>query len=699
MNRLSVVVAVLSAVSCVCGKPCTTSADCGSPGYCEVSLGVCVLPDGGTGGGAAGGAAAGGGVTGGGGGGSTGGGGGSAGGTAPTLTKLNWESPDGGPTALAALPLVVTTLPLSFDAGPSLTAVVTAPDGGSTNVTLLAGPAGRYGSTSPTLTDGTWRAYVGSGGVDASVAFVVDRTAATVQLFVEPHPARDGWEVDSVMPDGWKKDELALVQVEASEPVVVRPQDFMNPGVAAAAGCVRVCATGKSCSCFSVDLAVQPMPAPRGTVTVTLKPVADALGNMSANATTMVEVTRWKWMQQVVTGASTVVSAPVLTSSGRVVVAGFAGSTGQVLAFEPTGALVWGSLDGGAAVTAGPVVGSQGIYVATQEGNNSSIVRLDVMTGAVASQQYCADVGGGLRFDGDLTLTVAAADVVFGTRNGFLYSTAPTCPATPVTTNGRVSLVASGTGSNSELFLGSASRGVISKYGFSASAWSPLGSTATFSLFPQGLFLFGTLVGGGGGGPTTGGAFLLSSLGVLDGGVPSQYAPNGTDPGGAAVVGGDAGSPWVLFGNQGKALVRVNASNSSLAGSPADSVDAGSDVSLRSPLLGEGAKLYVVGADRVLRVFNQSPLFEEWQWPTIGGIQGTTAVSQLALDVARTGPAKDCAKPGTLYVAAAQGNVGRLYAFIVDSKGLDVNAPWPKYQHDNANTGNPATALSSWSCP
>lgn len=48
---------------------------------------------------------------------------------------------------------------------------------------------------------------------------------------------------------------------------------------------------------------------------------------------------------------------------------------------------------------------------------------------------------------------------------------------------------------------------------------------------------------------------------------------------------------------------------------------------------------------------------------------------------------------GVLYVPAG----GKLYAFVVDSRGLDTSAPWPKYQHDSRNTGNPATPITS--CP
>ncbi|MBX5481033.1 MAG: hypothetical protein IRZ16_04165 [Myxococcaceae bacterium] len=52
--------------------------------------------------------------------------------------------------------------------------------------------------------------------------------------------------------------------------------------------------------------------------------------------------------------------------------------------------------------------------------------------------------------------------------------------------------------------------------------------------------------------------------------------------------------------------------------------------------------------------------------------------------------------PGVLYVGS---NSGNLYAFVVDSRGIDTSAPWPKYQHDPRNTGNADTDLSEFACP
>jgi hypothetical protein len=70
------------------------------------------------------------------------------------------------------------------------------------------------------------------------------------------------------------------------------------------------------------------------------------------------------------------------------------------------------------------------------------------------------------------------------------------------------------------------------------------------------------------------------------------------------------------------------------------------------------------------------------------------------------GPALDCSRnaagtpiagrPGVLYVAT---NNGLLYSFIVDSRGIETTAAWPKYQHDPRNTGNQQTPLAPFVCP
>jgi hypothetical protein len=114
-------------------------------------------------------------------------------------------------------------------------------------------------------------------------------------------------------------------------------------------------------------------------------------------------------------------------------------------------------------------------------------------------------------------------------------------------------------------------------------------------------------------------------------------------------------------------------------------------------VVGASGKLYVVGSNGVLRALNAATLAEEWRWD---GAFLTTAISQLNLDINRdvTNPC-GTGQPGVLYVAASSSATTTLYAVLVDSAGLDRNAPWPRHQRDPSNTGNPATSLVPWTCP
>jgi len=64
------------------------------------------------------------------------------------------------------------------------------------------------------------------------------------------------------------------------------------------------------------------------------------------------------------------------------------------------------------------------------------------------------------------------------------------------------------------------------------------------------------------------------------------------------------------------------------------------------------------------------------------------------MDCARDSGVAAGSATGPLYVGTTGGS---LYALVVDSPGLDSTAPWPKYQHDVRNTGNPTTPIQS--CP
>ena len=118
----------------------------------------------------------------------------------------------------------------------------------------------------------------------------------------------------------------------------------------------------------------------------------------------------------------------------------------------------------------------------------------------------------------------------------------------------------------------------------------------------------------------------------------------------------------------------------------------GSSIHQGAFALGRGNLLYAVASSsQRLSVFDATTMATKWEKTS----ELSLATASVALDCARDASGTPLAADlGVLYLP---GTDGKLYAIVVDSRGLESNAPWPKYQHDSRNTGNPATPVSS--CP
>lgn len=131
--------------------------------------------------------------------------------------------------------------------------------------------------------------------------------------------------------------------------------------------------------------------------------------------------------------------------------------------------------------------------------------------------------------------------------------------------------------------------------------------------------------------------------------------------------------------------------------SQAAQVGAG-DGLVNTPALGEGGRLYALAENGGIS-----------EWTYEGGKPARTwtdSVEKTMAPVFEASPALDCARtaagalipgrPGVLY-AAARG--GMLYSIIVDARGVDTTALWPKYQKDPRNSGSADTGLQEFACP
>lgn len=626
--------------------------------------------------------------------------------------QLAWTRPTAGeefgPGASAAVPLELSVTRADGGAfGGTVPFVLLGRAGG----TLTPSGASWVGSVDAGPQDGMRTVIAGwdAGPAQASRSFAIVATPPTVQVFAQAAPVRPADDTDTDGVARWKKYELAPIQVESNRPLAaIAPGNFANPGVTLSTRCTRTCMTAY-CQCFEVDLAQQVLTAAAGelsgTVTVTLNSATDVYGNTASGiAPVQVPVTRFKWKRSISSGtATTPVAIAVL--DGGVVLAGVttaptAGANASLTAFKPDGGVAWTNSYSTEAITAGPLVGTQGIYFGVYAPGTTPIASIRrVDTAGMSASPLCLNIQS---FTGDMALVSPGAgeNVVAVRSDSFVVPTASGCvpgsftpsAGTPSSAN-RPTIVVSGT----DAFVGMGQRAPIWKFTAANATPTAAGSVSTQTLFPSNLFVVGTDIVGGGGGPTVGGAFVFRNPAGSLSGMTTNATP-GNDPGGAAVVGGTTASPVVHYGDTAGAERRVVLEPQGPSFGAADAGQLGTaSFADRAPVVGAGGRLYVVGSDGALRVLSSSTLAEEWRWDNAFP---TTAISQLNLDINRdVGQPCGAGQPGVLYVAASSGAATWLYAVLVDSAGLDRNAPWPRHQHDPANTGNPATPLTPWTCP
>jgi hypothetical protein len=216
--------------------------------------------------------------------------------------------------------------------------------------------------------------------------------------------------VDTVDHDGakrWKKSDIAKVQVESDRALAsLTAADFVNGGVTVGSGCSRMCTMGATCACFDVDLAVQPYVQTTGevfgTVDVALKPLVDVYGNATNGiATKQFQVTRLKWVKQV-SGAGTTPTAIAISPNGLVIAGGHVATGSALVAASPDGGTEWTVSN--ADFTAGPMAGTQGVYVAfATAASVTGILQYNFTGQPRATPQVC---GSSVSYFGDLALVL-----------------------------------------------------------------------------------------------------------------------------------------------------------------------------------------------------------------------------------------------------------------------------------------------------
>ena len=564
-------------------------------------------------------------------------------------------------------------------------------------------------------------------GFEATTQVVVDAQRPVVELFAEPPPARvnDGGFRDSDPASGpgaplaWKKDELVELRVESTRPVAVAPSDFGLP-VTARPTCTS-CPATRSCFCFTLDLAAVELKAMRGFVDAGVGPLADMLGNRSAAANLALPVTRFRWRRQLLEPSAQgieLLQPPALDSAGRVHVGvAFVNSNqGAMWQVQPWGQTrVDTNIDG---VWSVPIVDGTTLYA---QGEDNQVRRYDTaQTGtgfSPLSGNICANerwLGTPTLVDGRLFLLGNAGRVHTGTMGSTTscesWGTQPSELLAPL----GVVVGQARAGTSARLYFvrrdPAATTGVMRVDYFPMAM--PRFQGERFGANPQGgtsLVVFDDVVAGSSrvANPRTPVAISAWSP-DLSARVDARLASDAGTTFGPLTVGGTRAQPLFVLGDGLGALRRfvyrpppplqLDGGSFDPELPPIPGVDAleGGSLGMVAPVLGSGGLAYVVSpVTGRFSVVNLSSGTIEW---TLDGAFTPGAVSP-ALDVWRDRSlAKQCGRGlGVLYVAAR--NDAALQAIIVDSPGLDATAPWPRFHHDNANTGNPQTPLTPWSCP
>ncbi|MGA9520195.1 MAG: hypothetical protein WBV82_01950 [Myxococcaceae bacterium] len=547
--------------------------------------------------------------------------------------------------------------------------------------------------------------YPGANLTSPAVDVSSDGVSPNLTVSIAPPPARHApsggttW-TDTLNP-AWaaahRRDEVATIYVSSGDDDV--KGDSVTVELKVGSGAARTWPVqgepAQSCSgsakwCGRVDVKLWElqMNAFHAEFEVTAT-VRDLVGNAGTSASTRGKITRFKWVHEA--DSNPIRGTVAVAGSGRVVGGtSNGGSSGKLFALSGDGRRQWEQPIG--AIVASPAIGdgnatTQTVYVAATDATGPGLWALDLASGAPLTASACRIAAGGSTVEASVALSKTKYDV----------ETAPIETATAVI-NGVARLLSLRPGSAVDGCLqkagagnlsypdaivsqGSAiyytdTNGVVRGYDFhSVDVWRERFAPISGNFGARSFVIDGTnLVSA-----SASGVFVMTTSGV------AGWTHGTSVAGGLGVMGAQS---QFYAGLGDNTLLRVTVGDSTSA-QPVNM----NGIVQAAPLLGEGGWVYAAGNDGTL-VAHKETEFGTHVW-SVGGL-GVVEAS-LNIDCARdasTGQ-KRPGVPGVLYVA---NSAGRLYALVVDSRGIDTTAPWPKYQHDPRNTGNADTALSEFAC-
>lgn len=638
---------------------------------------------------------------------------------------LTWTSPTVGVVRGPLVANVAVSLTVAVDGGPMPASVPIRFDGGVVATATQMGTTSTY--TAPDIAfssalapmDGVQTLTAGwpTSGPSENREFRWDSAPPVLGIRVQPAPPRP-----TTWPNGttWRKDEVAQVEVSSTEllsgPATLEVVGAADGGVTRVTdgGCVFAACAQPRCDCFEVDFARIPLNAVTGPVGLTARGMD--LASNPASVAESVQVTRVKWQSQVLGLTGPV--EPALDGLGNVYVGGASSTTtGVVAQVLRDGTLGW-TQSGYGAVTA-PVVwsataslGDAGVFVATRNQTQAQVRALDGVNGGIAGFDVCSIGGASIVYSGRMVSLGATVVTARESGNGLqsVYIADPAggncAPSSSPVVAQRATLVGRGIAGGYEIFAASTGNAAFNRLTANAAGTNWVGTIESLS----GLVEIASLALGSGrafmtrSGPGGQGVYAHnlntaspSQVFALNDGSSVQWTHSTVGQSGAVYFGSPSG-PAALYRTVFTAGSPVGSfmPNTDMASklSQFDGSTVNSFLPAHAPILGHGGFVYMLSAAGDLSVFQNN--LRAWFGPNALTLFGNVSVAPL-LDVARSAAgAPLCDRPGVLYVVS---NAGMVSAFVVDSKGLDRNAAWPRFQHDNANSGNADTNLSTWGCP
>ncbi len=534
---------------------------------------------------------------------------------------------------------------------------------------------------------------------------VSDGTAPNFTVTIAPPPGRQAsaggttWTdvLDPAYAAAYRLDETATVYVSSEDDDVKEDSVAVEVKIGSGGASkwsvqtapVQSCSSSaKWCGRADVELWKLQMNAFHAELEVTATG-SDLVGNTGSRPLAREKVTRFKWVHEA--DGSPLRGTVSVAGDGRVIGGTTnGGSKGKVFALSADGEPQWEQAIG--SIVASPAIGdgdgsTQAVYVAGKDATGPGLWALDLASGAPLMGSICRIAGGSsieasivvskTRYDAETTPIETASTVVNGV--GRLLSVRPGSTVDvclPKAGAGNVSYPDAIVAKGDAIYFADTS-GALRGYDFhSVDVWSPRFTPIPGNHGAHGLAVDGSnLVAS-----RASGVFVTSTSGT------AGWTHATSAAGGAGVIGAQSKFYAGLGDNTLLAVTVGDSASARLAPfNMSGTVQA-------APLLGEGGWVYAAGTDGTL-VARRDSDFDANVW-SVGGLGAIEA--SLNIDCSRNATGqKRTGAPGVLYVA---NTAGKLYALIVDSRGIDTTAPWPKYQHDPRNTGNADTALTEFAC-